>query len=799
MSDVPQASAAAPNALVRAWDRANRIDPRYLIAFLITLVLVAAQLRYHMLGSYDRLVISLGVCMATEALLSWFDRGKVVNLLSAYISGISLTLLLKPQGGALWPFVLGGFIAISSKYVLRYRENHLWNPTNFAVAALLLLAADRVSVLSHQFGNDITTNLVIWIFGLIIAARVGVLHITLTYVASFLVLNGARALMLGQPVLPEIAPITGPMYQLFIFFMITDPRTVVKGRRRQIVVAVLIAVAETLIRFASDKGWPLPTAFNVAPAFLALATVGPVAKWLDLRRLGRQTAIRASVLLVLAFTGAARLSAQSDPPLPRSTPEQQGISSSAILAFVQSADSVDAMNSFMLVRHGHVVAEGWWAPYDAKTPHIFYSLSKSFTSTATGLAVAEGKLSLDDQVLKFFPEDAPADPSANLRAMRVRDLLRMSAGHQTEAGLWAWSTAAPAPNERLTKLFLAHPVPFKPGTHFMYNSPATYMLSAIVQKVTGTTVLDYLRPRLFAPLGFENPTWLASPQGVTTGAFGLMGRTEEIARFGQLYLQNGMWNGKQLLPASWIAEATAMQTSNGSAPTSDWDQGYGYQFWRSRHGYRGDGAFGQYILILPEQDAVVAITSGVRNMQSVMDLVWNKLLPAMSGGTLPEDLAAQRALHARLAALRVAMPSGRPTTALATRVSRRWYELPENDRGIRAISLDLTSSAPALLVRAASGESRTPIGVGSWVRSRTGFTNGIERLLSVMPDPEVAASGAWTADSVFTLKLVAPQTPFYSTLTFRFTGERLVLDSEHNVSFGPTRLPQLEGRAAARR
>src|SRR6185503_3478784 len=423
------------------------------------------------------------------------------------------------------------------------------------------------------------------------------------------------------------------------------PRTVVKGRRRQIVVAVLIAVAETLIRFASDKGWPLPTAFNVAPAFLALATVGPVAKWLDLHRLGRQTATRAVVLLVLAFTGATRLSAQNGPALPRSTPEQQGISSSAILAFVQAADSVDAMNSFMLVRHGNVVAEGWWTPYDAKTPHIFYSLSKSFTSTAVGLAVAEGKLSLDDEVLKFFPEDAPADPSANLRAMRVRDLLRMSAGHQTEASLWAWSTAAPTPTDRLTKIFLAHPVPFKPGTHFMYNSPATYMLSAIVQKVTGTTVLDYLRPRLFDPLGFENPTWLASPQGVTTGAFGLRGRTEEIARFGQLYLQNGVWNGRRLLPASWIAEATSLRTSNGSAPTSDWDQGYGYQFWRSRRGYRGDGAFGQYMLILPEQDVVVAITSGVRNMQSVMDLVWDKLLPAMSAGSLPENTAAQRTLR----------------------------------------------------------------------------------------------------------------------------------------------------------
>ena len=288
MSDATVANTMARSAAVRAWERARALDPRYLIAFLITLVLVAAQLRYQMFGGYERLVLSLVVCTATETLLSWFDRGKVVNLLSAYISGISLTLLLKPQGGALWPFVLGGFLAISSKYVLRYHDNHLWNPTNFAVSVLLLAAPEHVSVLSHQFGNDVSTNVVIWIFGLIIAARVGVLHITLTYVASFLLLNSVRAAVLGQPMLPEIAPLSGPMYQLFLFFMITDPRTVVRGRRRQIVVAVSIALMETLIRFASDDGWPLPTAFSAAPAFLALALVGPVAKWLDLRRSGGQ-------------------------------------------------------------------------------------------------------------------------------------------------------------------------------------------------------------------------------------------------------------------------------------------------------------------------------------------------------------------------------------------------------------------------------------------------------------------------------------------------------------------------------
>jgi Na+-translocating ferredoxin:NAD+ oxidoreductase RnfD subunit len=284
MSHATRVPAAPRNVLERSWERGRKVDPRYLIALLITLVLVAAQLRYHMVGGYGRLALALAACVATEALLSWFDRGRIVNLLSAYISGISLTLLIRPQGGALWPFVLGGVLAISSKYVLRYRDNHLWNPTNFAIVALLLAAPDRVSVLSHQFGNDVTTNVVIWIFGLIIAARVGVLHITLTYVASFLVLNSLRAAMLGMPVLPELAPITGPMYQLFVFFMITDPRTVVRGRRRQIVVAVVVAVAETLIRFASDRGWPLPIAFNAAPPLVALAIVGPVAKWIDLRR-----------------------------------------------------------------------------------------------------------------------------------------------------------------------------------------------------------------------------------------------------------------------------------------------------------------------------------------------------------------------------------------------------------------------------------------------------------------------------------------------------------------------------------
>ena len=231
--------------------------------------------------------------------------------------------------------------------------------------------------------------------------------------------------------------------------------------------------------------------------------------------------------------------------LPRSAPEAQGVSSAAILKFVEAAEQkVDALHGFVLVRHGHVVAEGWWAPYAANEPHMLFSLSKSFTSTAVGMAISDGKLSLTDPVLRFFPESAPADPSKNLSAMRVKDLLRMSSGQGAEdINKFPFRS-----DQDLAKVFLAMPVPFKPGTHFVYNTEATYILSAIVQKVTGQTVLAYLGPRLFEPLGIRNPTWEASTQGISFGGFGLSIHTEDIARFGQLYLQKGNWKGRQLVP-----------------------------------------------------------------------------------------------------------------------------------------------------------------------------------------------------------------------------------------------------------
>lgn len=324
--------------------------------------------------------------------------------------------------------------------------------------------------------------------------------------------------------------------------------------------------------------------------------------------------------------------------LVRATPESQGVSSAAIAKFLRAADEkVNSMHSVMILRHGKVIAEAWWAPEDATKPHVLWSLSKSFTSTAVGLAVEEGKLSIEDRVVGFFPDDLPAEPSENLRKMQVKDLLTMSTGHADE------------PNVRQSqdwiKSFLAHPLPHPPGTFFRYNTPATFMQSAIVQKVTGKTVVDYLQSRLFDPLGIQPPRWDTNPQGISLGGYGLFLKTEDIAKFGQLYLQNGKWEGKQLIPATWVQQATSKQVSNGDNPSSDWNQGYGFQFWRCRHNaFRGDGKDGQFCVVLPDQDAVVVMTANTTNMQAQLSLVWDHLLEGFQEGAIAEDPKNQEAL-----------------------------------------------------------------------------------------------------------------------------------------------------------
>jgi len=477
--------------------------------------------------------------------------------------------------------------------------------------------------------------------------------------------------------------------------------------------------------------------------------------------------------------------------LPYSSSEAQGISAAAILGFVEAVETeVAHLHSLMLLRHGQVVAEGWWSPYGPEEPHMLFSLSKSFTSTAVGLAVEEGYFSVDDRVLSFFPDDAPAEVNEHLAAMQVRRLLSMSTGHVEDT----MPHLVAQPEGNWVKGFLACPPEKEPGSHFLYNNGASYMLSAIVQKMTGQTVLDYLRPRLFEPLGIDEATWACCPRGINTGGWGLSLKTEDIARFGQLYLQRGVWRGQRVLPEAWIEAATSRQVSNGSSPESDWEQGYGYQFWRCRHGaYRGDGAFGQFCLVMPDQAAVLAITAGVGDMQAVLNLVWQHLLPAFEPDPLPEDRAAQAALELKLASLTLPLAEGEASSPAAARVSGRRYvfegeaqEVEADEPKLEAVSLDFGREGCVLSLWDERGEHRIRCGSGAWFKGSSYPIRG-----EAQP---VAASGAWTTEDTYVMKLYFYRTPYCQTVTCRFEEERVIVNRKQNVSFGPTERPELVGR-----
>jgi CubicO group peptidase (beta-lactamase class C family) len=323
-----------------------------------------------------------------------------------------------------------------------------------------------------------------------------------------------------------------------------------------------------------------------------------------------------------------------------STPEAQGISTMDILAFVEAVEEqVDALHSFMLLRHDKVVAQGWWYPYNPESPHGMASLSKIFITTAIGMVVDE-------------------------------DLLTMNTGHVKKEVDAFWN------NEDKTWVahFLSQPMTHDPGPHFVYNSHGTYMLSAILQKVSGKTLLEYLKPRLFEPLGIKDPTWETDPQGINLGGWGLIVKTEDVAKLGLLYLRKGIWKGKRLLSELWVDQATSLQTSNGSDPHNDWNQGYGYQFWRCRHNiYRGDGAAGQFCIVMPDQDAVLAITAGVSDIQLVMVLVWEHFLPAMKKAPLKADEKAHTALKTKLDNLVLKELEGDRTSEIAKVINGRTY------------------------------------------------------------------------------------------------------------------------------
>lgn len=501
-----------------------------------------------------------------------------------------------------------------------------------------------------------------------------------------------------------------------------------------------------------------------------------------------KTLIRFVMVLVIGHSFEWRASAADR--LPRSAPEAQGVSSEAITQLISAfTEQVDSMHGFMLVRHGQVVAEASWKPFDKDSRHTLYSLSKSFTSTAMGMAIDEGRLSLDDQVLSFFPGQTPANPSRNLESMRIRDLLSMSTGH-TSGDLQAidWDS-----EKSIVSQFLELEVDHKPGTHFLYNTPATYMCSAILQKVTGQRLTDYLEPRLFQPLGIEDPVWDACHDGIDYGGFGLNVRLEDIACFGQMLLQGGVWNNRQLVSQEWIDQAGSRQTSNGSNPDSDWEQGYGFQFWRCRHNaWRGDGAFGQFCIMIPDHDAVVAITSGTGNMGLIMHLIWEILLPDFRSRPLPENSKGHSDMVSMIRRLELpAVESVHPAAVIGELGSKRFVAVDAGSQ-IKSFSLSVEKDSYVWVAQTGLGEIRAEARPGTWTQAdyRPLYMDGQKAGLGQRVP--AAVSMGWVRESAFRLKFWLTETPFAHVIDLLVdkddgTDKSVTMEYSLNVSLGGPR------------
>lgn len=465
--------------------------------------------------------------------------------------------------------------------------------------------------------------------------------------------------------------------------------------------------------------------------------------------------------------------------LPYASPESKGVSSKGIRDFLQAAAASGiGWHSFVLLRHGHIIAEGWWKPFEPQFRHTLYSLSKSFTSTAIGLLVKEGKLRIDQPVISFFPNELPATPGENLKKMQVRSLLTMNTGHGEDTMPKMRDSAKP-----WTTAFLEQPVQYEPGTHFLYNTGATYMLGAIVHKLTGQTLENYLTPRLFQPLEITTHDWETSPQGLNTAGYGLRITTGDIAKFGQLYLQKGMWNGKEILPQAWVAEATGKQTTSQEG-NGDWSQGYGYQFWRCKPPglYRGDGAYGQFCIVMPEQDAVLAITSESWDMQKSMTTVWDALLPAMQAGSLPENPAEWTALKGELKSLVLPVAKGASVSNLSSKMDGKRITLEQNEFNATELRFAFSKEGCDWKIKTAQTETGIRFGWGNWFLNQQTMKYPFPVPGRIHMPSKIAGTAAWINDNTLQLNTRFVEAMHGDQITCVFEGDRVTVSFLNSIS-----------------
>ena len=466
--------------------------------------------------------------------------------------------------------------------------------------------------------------------------------------------------------------------------------------------------------------------------------------------------------------------------LRRSTPEAEGIPSEKIIAFfdsLMSAPGVD-IHSTMILRHGKVIAEIYPEPFRAEYGHQLFSCSKTFTAVAVGLAVADNRLRLDDRLATFFPELLPDSVDERLADITVRDLLTMTSGFEVDTRMRTF-------RHDWIRAYLNHPIIADPGSRFAYDSINTYLLSAIVQRVTGMKIFDYLNQRIFTPLHITQAYWEESPEGINTGGWGLYLQPESLAKFGQLLLNDGKWEGEQLLPASWVKEMTSKQIDNVTG------NDYGFQMWICDYpgASRADGAYGQYIIIIPDKDMVVVITQCLRRGgDKEQQWIWNGLLPYLSDKPLVAGKA-YRQLKKNIEHYVHALPEGKAKSALSKQFEGKEYILGDNSLNWKSVRFGFDNDEIRMYVKDKQGEtSLIGLGYKQWISSSILFyplnarASTLGSFSNIPKDFYVGGGYAWTDSGQLEVKIHFVNWMSAVTISFHLENSRVVATIRNNYS-----------------
>lgn len=465
--------------------------------------------------------------------------------------------------------------------------------------------------------------------------------------------------------------------------------------------------------------------------------------------------------------------------LARAQPSQVGVDAAIIQAFLDDIATAGLeLHTIMLHHQGHVVVEAGWWPYRPDSRRVMHSVAKSVTACAIGLALAEGLFRLEDKVVDFFPGEVPVPVDDKLAAMKVEHLLSMRIGHGEETSGAVWRGIQGSWVKEFFKIPLVH----MPGDVHVYTSAASYMLAAILARVTGQTLHDYLKPRLFQPLGITGEEWDIGPDGINPGGNGLTCKPVDILKLGILHAQKGVWNGRQVLPADWVANATRSHGDN-----------YGYHWVTRPDGsYAALGVFVQMALVFPEQGATLVVTGAIDGSDKLLPLIDRHFPRALSGGG---SVAADRALDEALTRLCAPRTLSSAPSDMAAAVNGATFIMEPNDKGISALRLHFSDDRCLFALTDGDGEHRLVAGLNHWVEGTTTMPGQDLHHGYRLAGAAVTAGACWLDSHTLQLEWIFHDTAFRDTVTCRFTDGMVTMDRRVNVNSGVLSWPRLYGRA----